>query len=118
MPLGGWAMAVGATDLSTGQVTPDTRTPEQVDMLEAFVDQLYNGWSHSQVGKPAARYYLPRYYLPRLADSGLTYSEFVGSVIALDPAHLDSNTDIEAMRKLLPPAWEAERAELSGFWSR
>jgi len=108
VPLHGWAMAVSAINLHTGEPTVDTRTAEQVELVEAFVDQLYNGWSHKQVGRRASAY-----YLPKLAESGMIYAEFVGSVVALDPAHLDSNSDIEAMRKALPPRWEAERRALS-----
>lgn len=110
-PLSRWALAMGALDLSTGLTTKDTRTPDQREMLDSFVDQLYNGWSHKQVGRRAAAY-----YLPRLAESGLSYPQFVGSVIALDPGHLDSNDDIEAMERVLPPEWEAERASLSTYW--
>lgn len=61
-------------------------------MLESFVDQFYNGWAHKQVGRRASAY-----YLPKLADSGMTYDVFVGSLIALDPGHLDSNRDIDEM---------------------
>ncbi len=54
--------------------------------------------------------------MPMLAASGMTYAVFVGSLIALDPRHLDSNSDIEAMRRALPPAWVSEREALSRSW--
>ena len=60
-------MAVAAINLHTGRPTTDTRTVEQVEMVEELVDQLYNGWSHKQVGRRASAY-----YLPILAASGMT----------------------------------------------
>ncbi len=109
LPLSGWAMAVGAVNLRTGEPAVDTRTAEQTEMVAMFVSQLYNGWSHKVVGRRASAY-----YMPKLAASGMTYPEFVGSILALDPMHLDSNSDINAMHKALPPVWEAERAALLG----
>lgn len=110
-PLLGWAMATRAVNLETGEAIEDVRTEEQIQMLESFVDQLYNGWAHKQVGRPASAY-----YLPKLADSGMTYDVFVGSLIALDAAHLDSNRDIDEMHKALPPTWAAQRAALRKAW--
>jgi hypothetical protein len=107
LPLHGWAMATSAVD----EVTKDERSTEQIEMLEGLVDQLYNGWSHREVGRRASAY-----YMPRLADSGMSYAVFVGSLIALDPRHLDSTADIEAMNKALPPAWASEREALSRSW--
>jgi hypothetical protein len=111
LPLRGWAMAVGAVDLSTGDVTEDTRTDEQRKMIKLFVSKLYNGWSHKEVGRRASAY-----YLPKLADSGMSYTEFVGSLLAVAPGHLDSRSDIDDMRKALPPPWEAERVALMEVW--
>lgn len=111
LPLRGWAMAVGAVDLSTNEVTQDTRTDEQRKMLDLFVSQLYNGWSHKEVGRRASAY-----YLPKLADSGMSYAEFVGTLLAIAPGHLDSQSDIEDMTKALPPNWEAERLGLTRSW--
>ncbi|MCZ2850200.1 hypothetical protein [Modestobacter sp. VKM Ac-2978] len=111
LPLHGWAMATGAVDLTTNEVTEDERSTEQIEMLEGLVNQLYNGWSHKQVGRRASAY-----YMPRLADSGMSYAVFVGSLIALAPRRLDSNSDIEEMRKALPPAWASERETLSRSW--
>lgn len=110
-PIAGWAMAVGAIDLSSGDVTEDVRSSQEMEMLESFASQLYNGWSHKQVGRRASAH-----YLPLLAKSGMSYSVFVGSLIALDPAHLDSNTDIDAMHKSLPAEWLAERETLLRSW--
>lgn len=75
------------------------------------MDQLYNGWAHKQVGRrPSA------YYLPKLVESGMTYDLFVGSVLALDPEHLDSNRDIDEIYRALPAAWAEQRAQLSRRW--
>jgi hypothetical protein len=111
LPLHGWAMATRAVDLATNEVIRDERSTDQIEMLEGLVDQLYNGWSHREVGRRASAY-----YMPRLADSGMSYAVFVGSLIALAPRHLDSNSDIEAMKKALPPAWASEREALSRSW--
>lgn len=105
-------MATGALNLATMQPTSDSRTPEQREMLQAFAPLLYNGWSHPEVGRRASAH-----YLPKLAASGMTYAVFVGSMIALDPAHLDSAQNVEAMGKSLPPEWAAQRAKLNQFWS-
>lgn len=80
-------------------------------MIEAFTDQLYNGWAHKQVGRRASAH-----YLPKLAESGMSYDVFVGSLLALDPAHLDSNRDIEEMYKALPAAWAEQRSALRNAW--
>lgn len=110
-PLRGWAMATGALNLETGDHTQDVRTDSQVEMIKAFADQLYNGWSHKQVGRRASAY-----YLPKLAESGMEYDIFVGSLLALDPGHLDSNRDIEEMYKVLPATWAEQRAALRTAW--
>lgn len=75
------------------------------------MDSLYNGWSHREVGRRATAY-----YMPKLVDTGMTYEIFVGSLLAIDPRHLDSNSDIEAMKKALPPTWAAERTALAESW--
>jgi hypothetical protein len=111
LPLHGWAMATSAVNFATNEVTTDERSTDQIEMLEGLVDQLYNGWSHREVGRRATAY-----YMPRLANSGMSYAVFVGSLIALDPRHLDSNSDIEAMAKALPPAWVSERQAPSRSW--
>lgn len=110
-PLDGWAMATRAMNLATGTATEETRTGEQSQMIDGLVDQLYNGWSHEPVGRRATAY-----YLPRLVQSGMTYAVFVGSLVALSPRHLDSQSDIDAIKRALPPAWEAERAKLASHW--
>lgn len=110
VPLDGWAMAMGAIDLSTSLPTPDTRSDEQREMLETFVDQLYNGWAHKQVGRRASAY-----YLPKLAESGLSYAQFLGAVLAIDPGHLDSNSDIAEMERALPSVWREQRSALARF---
>jgi hypothetical protein len=112
-PLYGWAMATGAINLATGEVTPDERTPEQIKLIEHLENQLYNGWSHKEVGRRATAH-----VLPQLVESGMTYPVFVGSIIALDPRHLDNNSDIADMHKALPPTWASQREELSNSWRR
>lgn len=109
--LRGWAIATRALNLETGEQTPDSRTESQIEMLEGFVDQLYNGWAHKQVGRRASAY-----YLPKLVETGMTYDLFVGSLLALDPGHLDSNPDIDEMYRALPLAWAEQRAQLSRRW--
>ena len=97
-PLHGWAMALGALNLRTMRKTPDTRTPEQRDLLQSLLSQLYGGWSHVS-GKRAASH-----YLPVLADAGMTWATFVGSVLAANPSHC--NTD--AIAEHAPPQWREE----------
>lgn len=111
-PLQGWAMATGALNLATGEITADERSSEQLELISTFVDQLYNGWRHPQVGRRACAY-----YLPKLAAAGMTYPIFVGSLIALDPRHLDRNDDIKAMTKALPATWTAEVEALRNAWA-
>jgi hypothetical protein len=53
LPLHGWAMAVSAVNLVTNDVTANVRTADQIDLLEHLVDQVYNGWSHKEVGRRA-----------------------------------------------------------------
>jgi hypothetical protein len=107
-PLDGWAMATGAINLATMEVTPDERTAEQIKLLEDLHYHLYNGWAHKEVGRQATKR-----ILPQLADSGMTYSVFVGSIIAINPRHLDNNEDIKDMHKALPPEWQRQREELT-----
>jgi hypothetical protein len=50
----GWAMQTGALDLTTCQVTPDTRTSRQKEALQQVLDNGNNGW----VAGPGASYAL------------------------------------------------------------
>ncbi|WP_322920376.1 hypothetical protein [Nocardioides renjunii] len=109
-PLIGWAMATGAVNLATGEVTADTRTPTQIDTLAIFISHLYNGWAHKQVGRRASAH-----YLPKLADSGMTYVVFLGSMLASAPRYLDSRSDIAEMKRALPPAWRAEAEQVAAY---
>jgi hypothetical protein len=111
MALLGLAMATRALNLATGEVTEDQRTPEQKWLLEAFVPQLYNGWSHKQVGRVATIH-----YLPLMVDAGMSYMVFVGSLLAICPQYLDSNSDIDAMKRALPPTWQAEASAARWSW--
>lgn len=97
-PLKGWAMALGALDLRTKRPTPDERTPEQLEIFESMVDQLYGGWSHPS-GKSAAKY-----YLPQLAEAGMSHAIFSGALLAVAPERCDK----EMIEKNLPPKWIAE----------
>jgi hypothetical protein len=111
LALEGWAMAAGAVNLATNEVTPDQRSPEQVSLIAELVDGLYNGWSHPEVGRRATAY-----CLPKLAESGMSYGVFVGSLLAQIPRRLISRSDIRAMEKALPARWEAERMANTVSW--
>ena len=100
-PLGGWAMEVHALDLRTGEVTKDTRTWDQRATLARLVDVLYKGWSGE-----LAQEMVPE-YLEELADGGMTWSEWAGSMVALSPEH----ADLQGAERYLPGAW---RTEMSG----
>lgn len=109
-PLIGWAMATGAVNLATGEVTADTRTTDQIDTLAHFISHLYNGWAHKQVGRRASAH-----YLPKLAESGMTYVVFLGSMLAGAPRYLDSRDDIAEMKRALPPTWRAEAEQIASY---
>ncbi len=97
-PLGGWAMEVHALDLRTDEVTKDTRTWEQRATLSRLVDVLYKGWSGE-----LAQQMVPG-YLEELADSGMTWSVWAGSMVALSPEH----ADLQEAERYLPDAWRTE----------
>lgn len=97
-PLKGWAMALGALDLRTKRPTPDERTPEQLEIFDSIVDQLYGGWSHPS-GKSAAKH-----WLPQLAEAGMTLAIFSGALLAVAPERCDQ----EMIRRNAPPSWVAE----------
>jgi hypothetical protein len=109
-PLIGWAMATGAVNLATGEVIADARTTDQIDMLEHFISQLYNGWAHKQVGRRASAH-----YLPKLVESGMTYVVFLGSMLASAPQYLDSRGDIAEMKRALPPTWRTEAEQIASY---
>jgi hypothetical protein len=100
LPLGGWAMEVHALDLRTGEVTEDTRTWDQRATLARMVDVLYQGWSGE-----LAKQMIPG-YLKELADSGMTWSVWAGSMVAMCPKH----ADLEEAGPYLPAAWRSEIA--------
>lgn len=97
-PIEGWAMTLGALNLRSMRPTPDTRTAEQVELLDRLVGNLYGGWSHPS-GKRAASH-----YLSALADSGMTQVVFVGSLLATAPERYDA----QAIAKHSPPVWLME----------
>jgi hypothetical protein len=99
-PLEGWAMEVHALDLRTGEVTTDTRARGQRATLVRLLDVLSNGWSGelAQQRVPA--------YLEELADSGMTWAVWAGSMVALSPEH----ADLAEVERYLPDAWRAEIA--------
>jgi hypothetical protein len=99
-PLKGWAMAVHALDLRSGEVTMDTRTWEQRATLARLGDVLTNGWSGE-----LAKQMVPG-YLEQLADSGMTWAVWAGSMVALSPEH----ADLAEAEQYLPDAWRAEIA--------
>lgn len=96
--LEGWAMALGAVDLRTGEVTADTRTSEQLDLLDHLVDSLYNGW-RGIIGESAARR-----ILPELAESGMTWAVFLGSLLAVAPRRVEDDD----MKRFVPQVWRDE----------
>jgi hypothetical protein len=97
-PLKGWAMVLGALDLRTKRPTPDERTPEQLEIFESMVDQLYGGWSHP-AGKSAAKH-----YLPQLANAGMSHAIFSGALLAVAPERCDR----EMIKRNSPPKWSEE----------
>jgi hypothetical protein len=56
LPLRGWAAAVGALDLRTGDVVEDPLTEQQRDRIDFIVSQAYNGWRAARrfVSRPMA----------------------------------------------------------------
>lgn len=98
MPLEGWAMALGALDLRSGEVTADTRTPEQRELIETAVDMAYNGW-RSKPGSDVA----PG-ILRDLAETGLTWAVFLGSVLAREPRRAEK----DELLKVAPETWVTE----------
>ena len=74
----GWAIALGAVNLATGQVEPDPVSPETREEIAGIVTVGYNGWSRtSHAGKALVR---SRNSL--LADPGFTPGLIVGAAIA------------------------------------
>ena len=74
----GWAIAVGAVNLDTGQVEPDPVTAETREAIAGIVQVGYNGYSRSSHGGKAA---LRQRDLLR-ADPGFTPGLVVGATIA------------------------------------
>jgi hypothetical protein len=72
----GWAMETGAKDLLTGRVTPDTRTDEQMKLLEYLKIAGNNGWhdSHAEMVVPPM--------LAKLRDAGLELDVVCGVMLA------------------------------------
>lgn len=97
-PLKGWAMTLGALDLRTMRPTPDTRTAEQIALLDDLVGSLYGGWSHP-TGKRAGRG-----YLAALAEAGMTRAVCEGSLLAVAPERCDR----KAIDRHAPAAWREE----------
>ena len=93
-------MTLGALDLRTKRTTPDQRTPEQLEIFDSMVDQLYGGWSHPS-GKSAAKY-----YLPQLAEAGMSHAIFSGALLAVAPDRCDR----EMIKRNSPPRWAEEIA--------
>jgi hypothetical protein len=98
LPLGAWAAELGALDLRTGQPTDDHRIPELVEWVRGLASSLYNGWS-SLPGSAAAKH-----RMPELAAAGMTWSDFVGTLLAMAPHHVEE----KGMLKWAPPAWKQE----------
>lgn len=101
LPLAGWAMQLGAVDLSTGTVTRDVRTFQQVEQLAQMVDQGYNGW-RSEPGLGSARH-----HMPRLAEMGMSWWVFFGSVLGMNP----HRADLAELTRLAPREWRTQMEE-------
>ncbi|MBT9257388.1 hypothetical protein KMZ32_16795 [Phycicoccus sp. MAQZ13P-2] len=97
-PLIGWAMILGAVDLTTGERTPSTFSSEQEETLRHMADSGYNSYG-SPPGDRAARR-----SMARLAESGLSYATFFGALMALAPDHADP----KQLTRHLPPTWQHE----------
>jgi len=57
-PMLGWAVQMEALDLTTGQVTPDHRSPELIELLDHLHSYGNNGWAGG-FGRDRARQLLP-----------------------------------------------------------
>ena len=101
MPLVGWAMQMRALDISTGAVTEDTRSPEQLKLIGQAVELACQGWRYIPGDRVA------RCVMPELAESGLSWAVFVGSVLALDPGR----AQVREILHVAPELWRAEHAE-------
>ena len=100
-PLLGWAMVLGAVDVTTGVRTPSTISAKQMDTLRHLAASGYNSYA-SPPGNRAA----PS-SMARLAESGLSYAIFIGALMALAPDHADPKMLI----RHLPPRWREERTQ-------
>jgi hypothetical protein len=101
LPVEAWAGNLGAVNLRTGQVTPDTSSPGLVERVSTLASSLYNGWS-SLPGSSAAKH-----RLPELAAAGMTWDEFVGTLLAIAPHHVDE----KGMLRSAPAEWKAQKEE-------
>ena len=99
--LEGWAMELRAIDVRTGGSTVDTRTDLQRQLLARLVRVLHDGW----LGQLARR--MVRTYLEQLAESGMSWAVWAGSVVALSP----ENADLDQAEQYLPRAWKTEIAD-------
>jgi hypothetical protein len=96
LPLHGWAAAVGAVDLRTGNVVEDTLFEQQRDRIGFIVSQAYNGWQ-------AARRIVSG-SMAELADAGVSWWDFIGSIFAIEPHRVE----VEALRQFAPKPWQEE----------
>ena len=95
-------------NLRTLKPTPDTRTDDQRRQLAHLLDTVYNGWTR----EPAKWTAGPA--MASLADSGMTWATFVGSVLATHP----HSCDIQKMAKVAPEVWRHEIAERQACLAR
>lgn len=100
-PLEGWAMQLGAIDLTSGEPSQDTRTTEQVEEIAMMVDQGYNGWRSLPGNRSAEQ------HMPRLAESGMSWWVFFGSVLAMNP----HRADLKELTRRSPARWRTEMRE-------
>ena len=80
-PMLGWAVQMEALDLTTGQVTPDNRSPELIELLDHLHFCGNNGWG-DQFGRERARQLLPEILKLETPGAVLAYMLARGSFAA------------------------------------
>ena len=96
LPLAGWAAELSAVNLRTGEPSEDHRNPELVERVRGLAASLYNGWS-SLPGSSAAKH-----RMPELAAAGMTWADFVGTLLAVAPQHVDEKGMLRCELARLP----------------
>lgn len=90
VPLIGWAMETSATDLLTGEVTADTRTEDQLNLLDHLKFIGNNGWHDNYAKRDAPK------ILAKLLNTGIDPAIIWGAMLARGA----SATSIEQLQRL------------------